>query len=133
MAAIGCNVSTTEARPQSLTCLSDFHFSDDLRNPNRIQGGSKVKWIRERALQRELLGGTFLNLGSSLTAEIAGNAGFDWLLIDLEHGAGDRSELLLQLQAIESTPAVPLVRIPWNDPVIVKRVLDLGASGIMVP
>jgi 2-keto-3-deoxy-L-rhamnonate aldolase RhmA len=92
-----------------------------------------VKWIRERALKRELLAGTFLNLGSSLTAEIAGNAGFDWLLIDLEHGAGDRHELLLQLQAIESTPAVPIVRIPWNDPVIFKRVLDLGASGIMVP
>jgi 2-keto-3-deoxy-L-rhamnonate aldolase RhmA len=92
-----------------------------------------VKWIRERALKRELLGGTFLNLGSSLTAEIAGNAGFDWLLIDLEHGAGDRHELLLQLQAIESTPAVPVVRIPWNEPVIFKRVLDLGASGIMVP
>ena len=92
-----------------------------------------MKWIRERALKRELLGGTFLNLGSSLTAEIAGNAGFDWVLVDLEHGAGDRSELLLQLQAIESTPAVPLVRIPTNDPVIFKRVLDLGASGIMVP
>lgn len=92
-----------------------------------------MKWIRERALKRELLGGTFLNLGSSLTAEIAGNAGFDWVLIDLEHGAGDRTELLLQLQAIESTPAVPLVRIPTNDPVVFKRVLDLGASGIMVP
>jgi 2-keto-3-deoxy-L-rhamnonate aldolase RhmA len=92
-----------------------------------------VKWIRERALKKELLAGTFLNLGSSLTAEIAGNAGFDWVLVDLEHGAGDRSELLLQLQAIESTPAVPIVRIAWNDPVIFKRVLDLGASGIMVP
>jgi 2-keto-3-deoxy-L-rhamnonate aldolase RhmA len=92
-----------------------------------------VKWIRERALKRELLAGTFLNLGSSLTAEIAGNAGFDWLLIDLEHGAGDRHELLLQLQAIEGTPAVPIVRIPWNDPIIFKRVLDMGPSGIMVP
>jgi 2-keto-3-deoxy-L-rhamnonate aldolase RhmA len=92
-----------------------------------------VKWIRERALKRELLCGTFLNLGSSLTAEIAGHAGFDWVLIDLEHGAGDRSEMLLQLQAIASTPAVPLVRIPWNDPVIFKRILDLGTSGIMVP
>jgi 2-keto-3-deoxy-L-rhamnonate aldolase RhmA len=92
-----------------------------------------VKWIRERALKKELLAGTLLNLGSSLTAEIAGNAGFDWVLIDLEHGAGDRHQLLLQLQAIESTPAVPIVRIAWNDPVIFKRVLDLGASGIMVP
>lgn len=92
-----------------------------------------MKWIRERALKKELLAGTFLNLGSSLTAEIAGNAGLDWVLIDLEHGAGNRNELLFQLQAIESTPAVPIVRIAWNDPVIFKQVLDLGASGIMVP
>jgi 4-hydroxy-2-oxoheptanedioate aldolase len=92
-----------------------------------------VKSIRERVLHRELLGGTFLNLGSSLTAEIAGQAGFDWLLIDIEHGAGDRHELLFQLQAIESTPAAPIVRVAWNDPVLFKRVLDLGPSGIMVP
>jgi 2-keto-3-deoxy-L-rhamnonate aldolase RhmA len=92
-----------------------------------------MKWIRERVLSGELMGGTFLNLGSSLTAEIAGQAGFDWLLIDLEHGAGDRHELLFQLQAIESTPAAPIVRIAWNDPVRCKRILDLGPSGIMVP
>jgi 4-hydroxy-2-oxoheptanedioate aldolase len=83
--------------------------------------------------KQELLVGTFLNLGSSLTAEIAGNAGFDWVLVDMEHGAGNRHELLYQLQAIESTPAVPFVRIAWNDPVLVKQVLDLGVSGVMVP
>jgi 2-keto-3-deoxy-L-rhamnonate aldolase RhmA len=92
-----------------------------------------MKWIRERVLNGELMGGTFINLGSSLTAEIAGQAGLDWLLIDLEHGAGDRHELLFQLQAIESTPAAPIVRVAWNDPVQFKRVLDLGPSGIMVP
>lgn len=92
-----------------------------------------MKWLRERVLNRELLFGTFLNLGSSITAEIAGRAGFDWVLVDLEHGAGNRNELLYQLQAIESTPAVPFVRIAWNDPILFKQVLDLGASGIMVP
>jgi 4-hydroxy-2-oxoheptanedioate aldolase len=92
-----------------------------------------MKWIRRRVLAGEVLAGTFLNLGSSLTAEIAGHAGFDWLLLDLEHGAGDRQELLAQLQAIESTPAAPLVRVGWNDPVTIKRVLDLGPSGVMVP
>jgi 2-keto-3-deoxy-L-rhamnonate aldolase RhmA len=92
-----------------------------------------MKWIREKALSGEVLGGTFLNLGSSLTAEIAGRAGFDWVLIDLEHGSGDRQELLLQLQALESTAAAPIVRIAWNDPVLFKRVLDLGPSGVMVP
>lgn len=79
------------------------------------------------------MSGTFLNLGSSLTAEIAGRAGFDWVVIDLEHGAGDHHELLYQLQALEGTPAAPIVRIKWNEPSNFKRVLDLGPSGIMVP
>ncbi|MGC1684090.1 MAG: aldolase/citrate lyase family protein [Candidatus Acidiferrales bacterium] len=92
-----------------------------------------MKWMRQRVLSGELMAGTFLNLGSSLTAEMTGQAGFDWVLIDLEHGAGDRQELLLQMQALESTPAVPIVRIAWNDPVRFKRVLDLGLSGVMVP
>jgi 4-hydroxy-2-oxoheptanedioate aldolase len=92
-----------------------------------------MKWIRERALSGELMAGTFVNLGSSLTAEMAGQAGFDWVLVDLEHGGGGRQDLLLQLQALESTPAATLVRIAWNDPVMFKRVLDLGVSGIMVP
>lgn len=92
-----------------------------------------MKWMRHRVLSGELMAGTFLNLGSSLTAEMTGQAGFDWVLIDLEHGAGDRQELLLQMQALESTPAFPVVRIAWNDPVRFKHVLDLGLSGVMVP
>jgi 4-hydroxy-2-oxoheptanedioate aldolase len=90
-------------------------------------------WIRERALSGETLGGTFLNLGSSLTAEIAGRAGMDWVTIDLEHGSGNRGELLHQLQALEGTGTAPVVRVPWNDSPTFKRMLDLGPSGIMVP
>jgi 4-hydroxy-2-oxoheptanedioate aldolase len=82
-----------------------------------------MKNLRKSVLNRELAAGTFLNLGSSLTAELAGRAGFDWVLIDLEHGAGDYQNLLVQLQAIEGTPAAPIVRIAWNDPVLFKRSL----------
>jgi 2-keto-3-deoxy-L-rhamnonate aldolase RhmA len=92
-----------------------------------------MKWARERVLNGDIMAGTFLNLGSSLTAEVTGKAGFDWVVIDLEHGAGDRQELLLQVQALEITPVIPVVRIAWNDPVRFKRVLDLGLSGVMVP
>ncbi len=92
-----------------------------------------MKSIRHRTLSGELMIGTFLNLGSHITAEIAGLAGFDWVLVDLEHGAGDYESLLCQLQAIESTPTTPIVRIVWNEAPHFKRVLDLGASGIMVP
>jgi 4-hydroxy-2-oxoheptanedioate aldolase len=92
-----------------------------------------MKSIRERALAGEVLAGTYCNLGSSLTVEIAGRAGFDWILIDLEHGAGDFDSLVPQLQAAGATPAAPIVRIAWNESTRFKRVLDLGASGIMVP
>ena len=64
---------------------------------------------------------------------MAGRAGFDWLLLDREHGAGHEETLLHQLQAIDTTPACPIVRVAWNDATRIKLALDLGASGIMVP
>jgi 4-hydroxy-2-oxoheptanedioate aldolase len=94
---------------------------------------SAFKSLRDRVLNKELLSGTFINLGSSITTEIAGRSGLDWLLIDLEHGAGDDESLVYQLQAASATPAAPVARIANNDPWRFKRVLDLGASGIMVP
>jgi len=92
-----------------------------------------MKYLRERALGGERLFGTWCSLGSSITAEIAGLSGVDWVLIDLEHGMGDYDALVHQLQAVEGTPAAPIVRIVWNEPYRFKRALDLGASGVMVP
>ena len=92
-----------------------------------------MKWIRQRVSNRELVIGTWLNLGSSMTAEIAAQAGFDWVVLDLEHGAGDHESLLHQLHAVSATPTVPLVRVAWNEAPRFKRVLDLGASGVVVP
>jgi 2-dehydro-3-deoxyglucarate aldolase/4-hydroxy-2-oxoheptanedioate aldolase len=77
--------------------------------------------------------GAWLHLCSSLAAEIMADSGFDWLLIDMEHGHGDYQTLLGQLQAMSGNRAVPLVRVEWNDPAVIKRVLDLGAYGVMVP
>jgi 4-hydroxy-2-oxoheptanedioate aldolase len=92
-----------------------------------------MKFIRERVLAKEPMVGTFLTTGSSTVAEIVGCAGFDWVLIDLEHGSGDYESLVHQLQALESTPVAPVVRIANNDAPRFKRVLDLGISGVMVP
>lgn len=89
--------------------------------------------FRARALAGQWLTGTFLNLGSPVTVEIAGNAGYDWLLIDHEHGPGGEDALLHQLQAAAATPAVPIVRIAANEPPRFKRALDAGAHGVMVP
>ena len=72
-------------------------------------------------------------MGSPIAAEILGRAGFDWLLVDMEHGPGDMTTLTAQLQAMSGTGAVPLVRAPWNDAVAIKRILDAGAEGVMIP
>jgi len=89
--------------------------------------------FRKRVLAREWLCGTFLNIGSSVTVEIAGLAGFDWLLIDHEHGPGGQDTMLHQLQAASATPAFPVVRVAWNEAPRFKRALDMGALGVMVP
>ncbi len=89
--------------------------------------------FRDRVLAGEWLAGTFLNLGSPLTAEIAGRAGFNWLMLDQEHGPGSEETLLQQLHAVSASNAATIVRIADNEPARFKRVLDLGANGVMVP
>ncbi len=92
-----------------------------------------MKNLKQRLKQGETLHGCWLNLGSSLTAEIVGQAGFDWVLIDLEHGAGSESDVLHQLQALESSPTAALVRVESSEPQRIHRILDMGAEGIMCP
>ena len=92
-----------------------------------------MKNLKKRVQAGELLFGSFLNLGSSLSAEIMGMAGFDWALVDLEHGAGFEGDVLHQFQALAHTGAAPLVRVESSQRQRLHRVLDLGASGIMVP
>lgn len=92
-----------------------------------------MQWIDRNRLGREVLAGTFLNLGSSAAVEIAAGTGFDWLLLDLEHGSGHLSELRAQLLAMKGGTASPIVRIPSTDQDIVKFVMDSGAAGIMFP
>lgn len=75
--------------------------------------------------------GTWLQTGSSVVAELADASGFDWLLIDLEHGCGTDVVVLPQLQAIRR--AAPIVRVAAPHPENISRALDWGAAGIMVP
>ena len=70
---------------------------------------------------------------SPITAEILAEAGFDVVLVDMEHGPGDIMTLIGQIQAMKGEKAVPFVRAPWNDLVIIKRILDAGAYGLVVP
>ena len=77
--------------------------------------------------------GAWVQIASPFTAEIFSNAGFDWLMIDMEHGPGDILTLVHQIHAMKGSDTVPLVRTPWNDFVQIKRILDAGASGVLVP
>ena len=92
-----------------------------------------MKGLKKRLRQGETLNGCWLNLGSALTAEIVGLAGFDWVLIDLEHGAGNEGDVLHQLQALEHTPTAPVIRVESHARQRIHRVLDMGAEGIMCP
>jgi 4-hydroxy-2-oxoheptanedioate aldolase len=77
--------------------------------------------------------GAWQCLPSSLSAEILARAGFDWILVDLQHGGAGWGDLLAIIQALELGGAVPLVRVGWNDPMQIMRALDLGASGVIIP
>lgn len=77
--------------------------------------------------------GTFMSLGSALGAEQLAHVGFDWLVIDQEHGAIDATLTQSLLQAISSTETVPLIRVPQNGVDWIKRALDAGAYGVIVP
>jgi 2-keto-3-deoxy-L-rhamnonate aldolase RhmA len=84
-------------------------------------------------LSREVQLGTWLNLGSPWSAEIAGLAGFDWVLIDREHGSGDERDLAFQILAAQCGATASIVRVSGIDSAEIKRVLDWGPTGVMVP
>ena len=77
--------------------------------------------------------GLWSSLSSSYTVEVIAGAGFDWLLLDMEHSPNDLESLLGQLQAAAPYATHPVVRVPWNDMVAIKRVLDVGAQSLLVP
>lgn len=92
-----------------------------------------MHFIKEQVLSGRFMAGAWCNLASSLTTEMAARAGFDWILIDQEHGPGDSLTLLGQIQAVGARPCAPIVRIAWNEMPRFKQALDLGAAGIMIP
>jgi 4-hydroxy-2-oxoheptanedioate aldolase len=92
-----------------------------------------MQWIDKQQLHSGLLAGTFLNLCSPSAIEIAADLGFDWLLIDLEHGNGTLADLRSLLLACRGSTAAPIVRIRSVNADDVKFVMDSGAAGIMFP
>jgi len=77
--------------------------------------------------------GCWSSLGSPITTEILGLAGFDWLLLDGEHAPNDVLSLIPQLMALKDSSSAPVVRPPWNDMVVIKRLLDAGFYNFLIP
>ena len=76
--------------------------------------------------------GLWVSLTSNYAAEVVAGAGYDWLVVDMEHSPNDMASVLSQLQAIRPYTTA-IVRPPWNDTVMIKRVLDTGALGLLLP
>lgn len=89
--------------------------------------------FKERVRNGDVTLGTFLNLGSALVAEVCALSGFDWLLVDLEHGAGGEEALVGQLLAGAAHDVPVLVRVESAERIRVGHVLDLGVAGVMYP
>ncbi|MFV3402734.1 aldolase/citrate lyase family protein [Pseudomonas sp. NY15463] len=77
--------------------------------------------------------GLWLGLGDPYTAEVCASAGYDWLLIDAEHGPNDLRSILAILQSVAAYPGHPVVRLPHGETALIKQVLETGALSLMVP
>lgn len=99
---------------------------------DRLPSTSASRW-RARLRAGESMFGMWLACGSPYVAEICGDAGADWLLVDAEHSPNDLRSILGQLQALSGAGGFPVVRAPAKDPLLLGRLLDIGARGLMVP
>lgn len=90
-------------------------------------------WIDKQRLATEVLTGTFVNLASPTSVEIVASVGFDWMVLDHEHGSDTLSGLRSQLMACRGSRTAPIVRLPSLDPDGAKFVMDSGAAGVMFP
>ena len=96
----------------------------DITNPFKA-------WLRQGRATPPL--GSWLMAAAPATAEAMGLSGFDFLVVDMEHVPIEFSDLAAMLRAIGCTPAQPVVRLAWNDPVLIKRALDAGSPTLMLP
>ena len=89
--------------------------------------------LRKRIKARELTLGSWITIGHPNVAEILANAGFDWLVIDIEHNPIDPAMVQTLITTIQSKSVKAIVRVSKNEEVVIKQVLDAGADGIIVP
>ena len=103
------SVAKTKGGPEARPCLRSIW----------AQGGTAV--------------GGWCGIPSALSAEAMARAGFDWVCVDMQHGCMDYATALEMIRAIDATSCQAIVRVPWNEPAMIGRVLDAGADGVIIP
>lgn len=91
------------------------------------------KNLKERMRRGEFTVGSWITLGHTSVAEVMSQAGFDWLVVDMEHSAITLAEAQRLVQVIELSGVTPLIRVNKNDPALIKQAMDIGAHGVIVP
>lgn len=89
--------------------------------------------LKEKLQNKELTLGSWITLGHPAIAEMMAQAGFDWLTVDMEHSAITEHQAQQLIQTIELCGVTPLVRVGHNEPNLIKRVMDAGSHGVIVP
>jgi len=89
--------------------------------------------LKEKLHRGETVVGVLVGLGHPDVTEWLSQMGYDWLFLDAEYGPMSYETLLKMMQAMNGTNYTPIVRPQWNDPIVIKSVLDIGAHGIIVP
>lgn len=77
--------------------------------------------------------GLWASINSPFATEVVASAGYDWIVVDMEHAPGDIATTFTQMQALEASDTPAIVRVPWNDTVTIKRVMDAGAPSLVIP
>lgn len=89
--------------------------------------------VKEKLQNGEVAMGTFVGIGHADVTERLSILGFDWLLLDGEHGPLGFETMQAMMQSMRGDRCVPIVRVQWNEPVVIKRALDIGAYGVLIP
>lgn len=89
--------------------------------------------VKEKLQKGESAIGTFVGIGHPDITERLSIVGFDWLLLDGEHGPMGFETMQMMMQSMRGDSCSPIVRVQWNDPVVIKRSLDIGAHGVLIP
>ena len=89
--------------------------------------------LKKKLAQGEKLYGPWVQIPHPEVAEILAFCGYDFLMLDNEHGPGDQLVVAEQLRAIQVTETTGIVRVPWNDHVMIKKLLDVGVEAVMIP